>query len=70
MFDLTGWRIMTAEDVEADRLEMERIEREELARWPLSQRRARCMNCGAFMPKNTQRYTRCKGCGESYDSLQ
>jgi|GEM_PF-6454777 len=69
-FDLTGWRIMTAEDVA--KLEEEyRLQREEeLKRWPMSQRRPRCLNCGAFMPQKSYRHTHCKCCGESYDSLQ
>ena len=68
--DLKGWRIMTPEEV-AEQEEWYRREQEEFdKRWPPSQRRNRCLNCGAFMPKNTSRWTRCKVCDESYDSLQ
>lgn len=74
MWDLNGWVILTpeqaAKQAEDDAKYFAEIEAEELKRWPLSQRRARCMNCGAFMPRKTYRYTRCKVCDESYDSLQ
>lgn len=70
MWDLTGWHIMTTEEMAAQEEGFRRQEEEAEKRWPLSQRRARCMNCGAFMSKHTTRYTRCKVCDESYDSLQ
>ena len=70
MWDLQGWHIMTPEEIERDKREMAQYEAEAIARWPLSQRRNRCLNCGAFMPRCITRYTRCKVCDESYDSLQ
>lgn len=70
MWDLKGWRIMTAEDIEADRLEMQRLTEEFDRRWPPSQRRPRCLACGAFMPQNSTRYTRCKVCSQSFEDLQ
>lgn len=70
MWDLTGWHILTPEESAQWEEEARQHEAERLKRWPLSQRRHRCMNCGAFMPKNTTWYTRCKVCDESYDSLQ
>lgn len=70
MWDLSGWRIMTAEDV-AKMEEEYRLEREEsLKRWPMSQRRDRCLNCGAFMRKHSYEDTKCKNCGYSYLDLQ
>lgn len=61
---------LTPEELAAEKEQM-RLAMEELdKRWPRSQRRARCMNCGAFMPNNTTWHTRCKVCDESYDSLQ
>lgn len=70
MWDLKGWHIMTPEEIAADAEEMRRLTMESLLRWPMSQRRDRCLNCGAFVPKGITRYTRCKVCDESYDSLQ
>jgi len=70
MWDLTGWRIATPEDIAQWEEEARREQEEFDKRWPPSQRRPRCMNCGAFMPKKTYRFTRCKVCDESYDSLQ
>lgn len=70
MWDLKGWRIMTSEDVEADRLEMQKLTEEYDRRWPPSQRRNRCLGCGAFMTRRATDYTRCKRCGESFNSLQ
>jgi hypothetical protein len=70
MFDLTGWRIMTPEESQEQRWRDD-AERAELdAHWPPSQRRNRCMNCGAFMRRRVDRWTRCKRCDESYESLQ
>lgn len=70
MWDLTGWRIMTPEEVEADRLEMQRLTEEYDKRWPPSQRRPRCMNCGAFMKLKADDWTRCKCCGYNFYDLQ
>lgn len=72
MFDLKGWtfQLLSAEEIAQRDEETRRQEAEELERWPLSQRRSRCMNCGCFMPRVVYRYTRCKRCDESYDSLQ
>jgi len=70
MWDLSGWRIMTPEEIARDE-EWARQEREEsLKRWPMSQRRDRCYNCGCFMPNVSYDHTRCKRCGESFNSLQ
>lgn len=68
--DLTGWRLVTPEE-SAQWEEDARREREEFdRRWPPSQRRNRCMNCGAFMRQRVDRWTRCQRCDESFDSLQ
>lgn len=70
MFDLKGWRIMTPEEIAAEE-EWARKETEEFdKRWPPSQRRPRCYGCGAFMRMRADRWTRCKCCGESCESLQ
>lgn len=70
MWDLSGWHIMTEEEI-AQSEEWARQEREEsLKRWPMSQRRDRCYNCGCFMPTYSYDHTRCKRCGESFNSLQ
>lgn len=70
MWDLTGWRIATPEEVKQWKEDAKREQEEFDKRWPPSQRRPRCMNCGAFMPRKTYRMTRCKCCGESFESLQ
>jgi tRNA(Ile2) C34 agmatinyltransferase TiaS len=70
MFDFTGWRILTPEEVAEQKLIDDEYFAEELKRWPLSQRRPRCLNCGAFTRMGHGWYDRCKNCGESYDSLQ
>lgn len=70
MWDLTGWRIATPEEIAQWEEEARQQEAEELKRWPLSQRRPRCYNCGAFMPQVHNDFTRCKVCNESYNSLQ
>lgn len=70
MWDLTGWRIATPEEIAQWEEEDRQQEAEELKRWPRSQRRYRCYNCGAFMPNHTNNHTRCKVCDESFESLQ
>jgi hypothetical protein len=74
MFDLKGWRILTpeeaAEQARQDREYWDAEIAERLNRWPSSQRRPRCINCGAFMRKGHGWYDKCKACGESYASLQ
>lgn len=63
-------RRMTPEEVaEQARLDAEH-EAEEQSRWPVSQRRPRCLACGAFMPMKSDWYTRCKVCDESMASQQ
>ena len=69
-FGVHGWRLLTPEEVAAS-AEQSRLEQEEqLRRWPMSQRRGRCLNCGAFMPRVHYEHTKCKKCGESYLDLQ
>ena len=63
-------RLVTPEESAQWEADAERQRAEELKRWPMSQRRPRCYNCGAFMPKVHHDHTRCKCCGESYASLQ
>lgn len=74
MWDLKGWRILTPEEAarqaEEDAKYFAEMEAEQLKRWPMSQRRDRCMNCGAFMRTPSYEHTRCKNCGESYLTLQ
>ena len=64
------WRYMTPEEIAADKEYWRKQHEESLKRWPMSQRRDRCMNCGAFMRTPSYEHTRCKNCGESYLSLQ
>ncbi|ACH62054.1 hypothetical protein MYRNA_46 [Mycobacterium phage Myrna] len=67
---LVKWRVLTPEEVaEQERRDAEHQDEEE-KRWPMSQRRPRCLACGAFMPMKTDDYTRCKVCQQSWADLQ
>lgn len=68
--DLKGWRIATSEEVARWEEEARREQEEFDKRWPVSQRRKRCENCGAFMAKSATWWTRCKRCDESCESQQ
>lgn len=67
---LSGFRLLTPEEAAQSEVAAAEQRAEALRRWPMSQRRPRCPNCGAFMPQVHHDLTKCKCCGESYASLQ